>query len=336
MSIATESLPFLGAQVLVGLVVLILSGNWMVNSASKLAATLGMSPTVIGLTIVAFGTSLPELMVSLFANLGPDSSGDLSIGNVVGSNITNISLIMGVGAVITVLPIERQMLKREYPYMLLVSLLLILFSLGSDRQINRWEGLILVLGLAFFLGYSYVAGRNTNVEAVDVEEVEAGSQAKKRILTINFIVLPVSIAGLALGADWLVDGASGLARMMGISELFIGLSIIALGTSLPELVTTVVAIRHGEAEIAVGNLVGSNIFNVLAIIGITSLIKPLSTAAATLLTLDYPVMIFTSALPFAVVWFTRFKSNRALGFLLLLCYLGYYTKIFLDASRNLL
>ncbi len=333
MSIAfMEGLPLLSAQVLVGLVVLILSGNWMVRSASKLAAALGMSPIMIGLTIVAFGTSLPELMVSLFANLGPDSSGDLSIGNVVGSNITNISLIMGLGAIITVLPIEKQMLQREYPYMLLVSLLLVLFSLGADRQISRWEGLILVIGLAFFMGYSYMAGRNTHVEEV----AETETQSKKRILVVNFVILPISIAGLALGADWLVDGASGLARMMGISELFIGLSIIALGTSLPELVTTLVAVRHGEEEIAVGNLVGSNVFNVLAIIGITALIKPLSAAAETLLTLDYPVMLFTSALPFAVVWFTGFKSNKALGVFLLLCYLGYYTKIFLDASQSLL
>ena len=334
MSIAfMEGMPFLSAQVLVGLVVLILSGNWMVRSASKLAAALGMSPTMIGLTIVAFGTSLPELMVSLFANLGPDSSGDLSIGNVVGSNITNISLIMGVGAIIAVLPIEKRMLQREYPYMLLVSLLLVLFSLGADRQISRWEGLILVIGLAFFMGYNYVAGRNTKAE--DVEVVETGTQSKKRILVINLVILPVSIAGLALGADWLVDGASGLARMVGISELFIGLSVIALGTSLPELVTTIVAIRHGEEGIAVGNLVGSNIFNVLAIIGITSLIKPLAAGAATLLPLDYPVMLFTSALPFAVVWFTKFRSTKTLGIVLLLCYVGYYTKIFLDASESL-
>ncbi len=335
MSIAfTEGLPFLGTQVLVGLVVLILSGNWMVRSASKLAAALGMSPMVIGLTIVAFGTSLPELMVSLFANLGPDSSGDLSIGNVVGSNITNISLIMGVGALITALPIGRQMLKREYPYMLLVSLLLVLFSLGADRQITRWEGLILVIGLAFFMGYSYVVGRNAKVEEAAV--AAPGVQSRNRILAVNLVILPASIAGLALGASWLVDGASGLARMVGISELFIGLSVIALGTSLPELVTTLVAVRHREAGIAVGNLVGSNIFNVLAIIGITSLVKPLSAAAPTLLTLDYPVMLFTSALPFAVVWFTGFKSNRTLGILLLLCYVGYYAKIFLDASQALL
>ncbi len=317
----------LSAQVLVGLVVLILSGNWMVQSASKAAAILGMSPVVIGLTIVAFGTSMPELLVSLFANLGPDSSGDLSIGNVVGSNITNISLIMGLGAIITVLPIERQMLKREYPYMLLATLLLVLFSLGADRQISRWEGLILVIGLAFFMVYSYVAGRNTNVDEAPVEQ--PGNETRSRTLVVNLSILPLSIAGLAFGAHWLVNGASELARLVGISELFIGLSVIALGTSLPELVTTIVAVRRGEEGIAVGNLVGSNIFNVLAIVGITSLVKPLAASAGTLLTLDYPVMFFTSALPFTVVWFTRFRANRVLGAILLLSYLGYYAKIFL-------
>ncbi len=323
----------LSAQVLVGLVVLILSGNWMVQSASKAAAILGMSPVVIGLTIVAFGTSMPELLVSLFANLGPDSSGDLSIGNVVGSNITNISLIMGLGAIITVLPIERQMLKREYPYMLLATLLLVLFSLGADRQISRWEGLILVIGLAFFMVYSYVAGRNTNADEAPVEQ--PGNETRSRTLVVNLSILPLSIAGLAFGAHWLVNGASDLARLVGISELFIGLSVIALGTSLPELVTTIVAVRRGEEGIAVGNLVGSNIFNVLAIVGITSLVKPLAASAGTLLTLDYPVMFFTSALPFTVVWFTRFRANRVLGAILLLSYLGYYAKIFLDASLSL-
>ncbi len=323
----------LSAQVLVGLVVLILSGNWMVQSASKAAAILGMSPVVIGLTIVAFGTSMPELLVSLFANLGPDSSGDLSIGNVVGSNITNISLIMGLGAIITVLPIERQMLKREYPYMLLATLLLVLFSLGADRQISRWEGLILVIGLAFFMVYSYVAGRNTNADEAPVEQ--PGNETRSRTLVVNLSILPLSIAGLAFGAHWLVNGASELARLVGISELFIGLSVIALGTSLPELVTTIVAVRRGEEGIAVGNLVGSNIFNVLAIVGITSLVKPLAASAGTLLTLDYPVMFFTSALPFTVVWFTRFRANRVLGAILLLSYLGYYAKIFLDASLSL-
>ena len=322
----------LSAQVLVGLVVLILSGNWMVQSASKAAAILGMSPVVIGLTIVAFGTSMPELLVSLFANLGPDSSGDLSIGNVVGSNITNISLIMGLGAIITVLPIERQMLKREYPYMLLATLLLVLFSLGADRQISRWEGLILVIGLAFFMVYSYVAGRNTNADEAPVEQ--PGNETRSRTLVVNLSILPLSIAGLAFGAHWLVNGASELARLVGISELFIGLSVIALGTSLPELVTTIVAVRRGEEGIAVGNLVGSNIFNVLAIVGITSLVKPLAASAGTLLTLDYPVMFFTSALPFTVVWFTRFRANRVLGAILLLSYLGYYAKIFLDASLS--
>lgn len=321
------------AQLLIGLVVLILSGNWLVRSASRIAGALGMSPTVIGLTIVAFGTSLPELLVSLYANMGPSGSGDLSIGNVVGSNITNISLIMGLGAVIAKLPIEKQMLKREYPFMLLVSLLLVVFSLGADRQIDRWEGLILVALLALFMGYSYFAGRNTHAE--DVETDESASQSRIRALTVNGIILPVSIAGLAFGADWLVQGASSLARLIGVSDLFIGLSVVALGTSLPELVTTVVAIRQGERGIAVGNLVGSNVFNVLAIIGITSLVKPLAAGAPTLLTLDYPVMLFTSLLPFAVVWFTGFQATRRLGVPLLLCYVTYYAWIFADASRGL-
>lgn len=324
--VLTDSVLYLGGQFLLGLVILVFSGNWLVRSASRLAGILGMSPTVIGLTIVAFGTSLPELLVSLIANLSPGYEGTIAIGNVVGSNITNISLIMGLGAVIAVLPMERIMLQREYPYMLLMSLLLIGFSL--DGQIVRLEGTILVLGLAFFMYYNYRTGRNTEVVEQDPET------SGRRPVGQNLVILAFSIAGLALGAQWLVDGASGLAARAGVSELFIGLSVVALGTSLPELATTIAAIRHGERDIAVGNLVGSNVFNILAIVGITATIKPL-TAPTTMLGFDYPVMFLTSLLPFAIAWFTQYRAGKIIGIPLLLLYVAYYTTLYLDATGAL-
>lgn len=322
----TQSVPFLSAQLLAGLAILLLSGTWLVKSASRLAVLMGLSPTVIGLTIVAFGTSLPELVVSLLANFREGTASNLAIGNVVGSNITNISLILGVGAVIAVLPMEKTLLQREYPYMLFVSCLLVGFS--WDGVVTRGEGVLLVAGLVLFMAYSYRAGSALN------EDGDAAPKGGARTLGLNLLLLALSIAGLALGAQWLVASASQLARIAGISELFIGLSVVALGTSLPELVTTVIAIRRGEQAIAVGNLVGSNIFNVLAIVGITAAVKPLA-APASLLWLDYPVMLATSALPFLIAWFTRYRAGKLIGLPLLLCYVGYYAKLFFDASRAL-
>lgn len=322
----TQSVPFLSAQLLAGLAILLLSGTWLVKSASRLAVLMGLSPTVIGLTIVAFGTSLPELVVSLLANFREGTASNLAIGNVVGSNITNISLILGIGAVIAVLPMEKTLLQREYPYMLFVSCLLVGFS--WDGVVTRGEGVLLVAGLVLFMAYSYRAGSALN------EDGDAAPEGGARTLGLNLLLLALSIAGLALGAQWLVASASQLARIAGISELFIGLSVVALGTSLPELVTTVIAIRRGEQAIAVGNLVGSNIFNVLAIVGITAAVKPLA-APASLLWLDYPVMLATSALPFLIAWFTRYRAGKLIGLPLLLCYVGYYAKLFFDASRAL-
>lgn len=323
----TQSVPFLSAQLLAGLAILLLSGTWLVKSASRLAVLMGLSPTVIGLTIVAFGTSLPELVVSLLANFREGTASNLAIGNVVGSNITNISLILGVGAVIAVLPMEKTLLQREYPYMLFVSCLLVGFS--WDGVVTRGEGVLLVAGLVLFMVYSYRTG-----SALTEDGDAAPEGAGARTLGLNLLLLALSIAGLALGAQWLVASASQLARIAGISELFIGLSVVALGTSLPELVTTVIAIRRGEQAIAVGNLVGSNIFNVLAIVGITAAVKPLA-APASLLGLDYPVMLATSALPFLIAWFTRYRAGKIIGLPLLLCYVGYYAKLFFDASRAL-
>ena len=322
-------LAFLILQVALGLVGLVVSGYGLVSSASELAARLGMSPIMIGLTIVALGTSLPELLVSILDNMNPDTSGTLAIGNVVGSNIANIGLILGIGSLIAGLPIRRRLLTREYPAMLVVSVVLIIFSI--DGFIYLWEGVVLLLGLFAFMMYSIAFGR---AHPEDVETVEDSAFWKKFGrwgLAAVLIVLVLSLVGMPLSADALVVGASGLARLIGISELFIGLSIVAIGTSLPELATTLIAIRQGEREIAVGNLVGSNMLNILAIVGITAVIRPM-VAPVSMLSFDYPIMLLSSALPFLIVWWTGFEARRSTGIPLVCMYAVFCWSIVLNAT----
>ena len=324
-----SALPILVLQIVLGLAGLVVSGYGLVSSASELASRLGMSPIMIGLTIVALGTSLPELLVSILDNLNPNTSGTLAIGNVVGSNIANIGLILGLGSLIAALPIRRRLLTREYPAMLLVSVVLIAFSV--DGVVTFWEGVVLLVGLAIFMTYSITFGR---AHPEDVETA-GGADFWQRFgrwgLAAVLVVLGLSLVGMPLSADALVDGGGGLARMLGISELFIGLSIVAIGTSLPELATTLIAIRQGEREIAVGNLVGSNMLNILAIVGITAVIRPMA-APVSMLAFDYPIMLLTSALPFLMVWWTGFQARRSVGIPLVCLYAVFCWSIVLNAT----
>lgn len=328
-SVSDSALPILLLQIVLGLAGLVVAGYGLVSSASELASRLGMSPVMIGLTIVALGTSLPELLVSILDNLNPETSGTLAIGNVVGSNIANIGLILGLGSLIAALPIRRRLLTREYPAMLLVSVVLVAFSI--DGTVMLWEGAILLVGLALFMSYSIAFGR-AHPEGVETADDSGFWQRFGRWgMAAILAVLGLSLVGMPLSADALVEGAGGLARLFGISELFIGLSIVAIGTSLPELATTLIAIRQGEREIAVGNLVGSNMLNILAIVGITSVIKPLA-APASLLAFDYPIMLLSSALPFLVVWWTGFQARRSVGIPLVCLYAVFCWSIVLNAT----
>ena len=327
--VSDSALPLLLLQIVLGLAGLVVAGYGLVSSASELASRMGMSPIMIGLTIVALGTSLPELLVSILDNLNPNTSGTLAIGNVVGSNIANIGLILGLGSLIAALPIQRRLLTREYPAMLLVSVVLVAFSI--DGAVMPWEGAILLVGLAIFMTYSIAFGR-AHPEGVEIAGASDFWQRFGRWgLAAVLVVLGLSLVGMPLSADALVDGAGGLARLFGISELFIGLSIVAIGTSLPELATTLIAIRQGEREIAVGNLVGSNMLNILAIVGITSAIKPLA-APVSMLAFDFPIMLLSSALPFLVVWRTGFQARRSVGIPLVCLYAVFCWSIVLNAT----
>lgn len=311
---------------LAGFALLAGGAEFLVRGASRLAIRLNISTVVVGLTVVAFGTSLPELLVSLVANVRGGSTAELAIGNVIGSNVANMALILGVVSILSVISVERQLLRREYPLMLLASLALI--WMAADGSVSRLEGVVLVLGLVGFTYYSYTSSRtlppDEQMEATQyVEGVLDGKAAlSMRALLRNLGLIGLGIVGLVIGANWLVESAQFIARYFGISELVIGLSLVALGTSLPELATSVVAILRNEGDIAVGNLVGSNLFNILAIIGITSIVKPLP-APHHLLGVDFPVMILTALLPLLLVLPRPHEMTRWKGTLLIVIYAAY-------------
>ena len=348
------------------------------RGASRLAVRLNVPLVVIGLTVVAFGTSLPELVVSLIANLQGGSRAELAIGNVVGSNIANLALILGVVAVLRPLMVERQVLQREYPLMIGISL--VFTWMAWDGQIAQWEGVLLFLGLLGFVYWSYAASRSlaeekesealeyiggeaadssTQAEGFsDQEEVEAGSvdtlaQSQNRIARaarnpllpaaisglfrslllrdIGMVVLGISV--LVLGADWLVNSATFIATYFGVSELVIGLSLVALGTSLPELAASVVAILYKRGDIALGNLVGSNLFNMMAVVGITASVRPLP-APLSMRCVDFPVMLVVAVLPFLLVLPSPHIANRWKGALMLAIYVAYIIGIYLISEGN--
>lgn len=313
---------------LAGFVFLTGGAEFLVRGASRFAVRLNVPLVVIGLTIVAFGTSLPELLVSLIANLEGGSTADISIGNVVGSNIANLALILGVVSVLRPVGVERKLIVREYPLMLIVSV--IFWAMAADGAISRLEGVILFLGLIGFTVYSYTSTRTLpqDEQAEALEYVEEVLEADKGVTLsalfrdLGFVL--IGITGLLMGANWLVDSATFMARYFGISELVIGLTVVALGTSLPELATSVVAILRKEGDIALGNLVGSNLFNILAIVGITAMVKPLPAPLA-MSAFDFPIMMVVAILPLLLVMLTPrpYVMNRWNGAVMLLLYLLY-------------
>ena len=252
---------------IVGLTVLVVGGELLVRGAASIALRLRLSPLVVGLTIVAFGTSAPELFISVQAAL--EGSPDLAMGNVIGSNICNLALVLGVTAVITPVPVRNDSLKIDWPMTMGSSLLL--YLIVRDNRIDWPEGLLFI---AILLTYTYLIIRKSRKETKSAEELaeelELPPQTANPWKDILFIGL--GTLGLAFGSDWFVDGAKDIAISFGVSERIVGITVLALGTSLPELVTAVVAAVKRETDIALGNLMGSNIFNILSILGITSVI----------------------------------------------------------------
>lgn len=315
-----------------GLAFLVAGGELLVRGASRLAAALGVAPIVIGLTVVAFGTSTPELAVSLKAALSGNA--DISVSNVVGSNIFNVLFILGLSALISPLVIHSQMIAREVPIMIAISVLLALFALGGTIQ--RWEGLVLFIGIIAYTAWLVIEAKKKRQENRELEkesEQEYGSlQTQKKSLVSSIALVVVGLGIVMLGADWLVDGAVTLAKTLGVSDTVIGLTIVAAGTSLPEVVASIMATIKGERDIAIGNVVGSNIYNILAILGISGAIAPDGLAVnSTLLNFDIPVMIGV-----AFVCWPFFKTGKRLsrfeGTLFLAAYIAYTGYLIAQAS----
>jgi cation:H+ antiporter len=305
---------------LVGLVFLILGAEWLVRGASGLAVAIGISPLVVGLTVVAFGTSAPELAVGVRAGLfGAPGETDIALGNVLGSNIANILLILGLASLVAPLIVHRQLLFFDVPVMIGVSVLL--FVLSLDGVISTLDGLVLFLGIFVYTGWSIHQSRKQEQQASDetgTSEVEELPVSHNWVM--NLALMAGGLAMLVVGSDWLVDGATAVARALGVSELIIGLTIVAVGTSLPEVATTVAASLKGEREMAVGNAVGSNIFNILLILGATSIVASGGIqVSAEALWFDFPVMLAAAVLCLPI-FYTDWEITRWEGVL----FLGYY------------
>ena len=309
--------------VLAGLLLLYYGAEYLVNGCSRLALSFGVRPLVVGLTVVAFATSMPELMVSLFAASRGASS--MAAGNVIGSNIANIGLILGVAALITPIIVARSTLTREVPIMVVASLGV--YVVAMDGEIAFMNGLGLFLSLLVFLVYCLVTARNPSLpEDSEVDKVITDvSSGRGR----NVVLVLVGMVGLGFGAELMVRGAVMIATLLGVSELIIGLSIVAVGTSLPELAASVMSACKGEMDISVGNVIGSNIFNLLFVLGICPMIQPIAIEPR-VLNLDFPVMLAFCVLLIGLLTMMppRLQLDRKRGILLLGAYLLFVVSLF--------
>jgi cation:H+ antiporter len=306
----------------VGLLLIMKGADWLTDGASSIARKFNISTLVIGLTIVAFGTSAPELVVSSMASISGET--DIAIGNVVGSNIFNVLAIMGITALIAPVPVKGNNIKYEVPLAILASVAVFvmasdaLFNGGGANIITRGEGIILLCFFLIFLAYTFAIARNG---------VDAEGQAEVKLMPMwkSVLLFLVGLGCLVFGGDTMVDGASGIAGFLGVSQSIIALTIVSAGTSFPELVTSVVAARKGDTDMAMGNVVGSNIFNIFLILGTAATISPLSGGSITMV--DYGLLLFSIVALWLACKFgkTYHKITRTEGAMLVLCCIAYYS-----------
>ncbi len=296
------------AALVAGFVLLVKGADFFVDGAVGIAARFGIPQLVIGLTIAAMGTSMPEAAVSITSAL--KGSAGITVGNVVGSNIMNILVILGLTAVITPIAVQRSTRRFEIPGMIAVSVLFLVFGY-TGGEIVRFEGIIMWLVFIGYLGYLLWIAKNNKAEESDEED-------KKWSLPVQLIAIVGGIAAIVLGSDLAVDGATAIAKAFGMSDRIIGLTIVAFGTSLPELVTSVTAARRGKADIAIGNIVGSNIFNILFVAGTTALITPVVFEAK--FVVDSIIAIVAAVILLVSVCNKDMKLKRPAGAIMLVCY----------------
>lgn len=308
---------------LIGFYLLIKGADWLVDGASSIAKKKNISELVIGLTIVSFGTSMPELVVNLLASFSGKS--EIAIGNVFGSNVCNILLILGVSAIITPLPIQRSIYFTEIPMMLVATFMVgflanaSLFVDVKSLELSRFDGVMLLSFFFLFMAYIYVISK-TKSSVHDINPVKESSDDQSTYKSYLFI--GGGVLALFIGGKWVVDGAVEIARLFGLTETFIGLTVVAVGTSLPELVTSAIAAKKGKADLAVGNVIGSNIFNILWILGISALINPLPFDIAS--NTDVLMMIIASVmLVLSIIIGKRPRIDRWEGWVFVFTYVVY-------------
>lgn len=320
-----------------GLVALVVGAELLVRGASKLALSFGISPLVVGLTIVAFGTSAPEMAVSVQSAWAGQV--DIALGNVVGSNIFNVLFILGVSALIVPLVVHQQIIRQEVPIMIGASLLL--WALAADGGISRWEGFLLA-GLIVLYTFFVVRQSRRETAAIQAEVEAEYDEAFDGVpvggwdahWSMQLVMLFAGLGLLVLGADWLVEAAVAFAKYLGVSELIIGLTIVAVGTSLPEVATSIMAALRGERDIAVGNVVGSNIFNILSVLGFSASVAPGDLVVApAMLAFDLPVMVAVALLCLPV-FFNGAIITRGEGALFLVLYVAYTLYLILHATGH--
>ena len=298
-----------------GLVMLYFGADWLVQGAVTIALHFGLSPLLVGLTVVALGTSLPEALVSVQAAI--DNQGGIALGNVIGSNILNIALILGISALIQPLKVDSHLVKADVPLLVGASFLLIV--LLEDFHISRMEGALLLLCIVFYVTGNIMTVKRTSPTEDEIEGMEIPEDPSKNLLRdIGFLIL--GLIALAFGSNFLVSGAVDLARIWGLSEALIGLTIVSIGTGTPELATALMAAYRKTADIAIGNAVGSNLFNIMFVVGLAGLVAPMD--ATGINSSDLYVMFGLTILLLPTVW-TGMVLSRKEGFLFLVIYVSY-------------
>lgn len=292
-----------------GFALLIKGADWFVDGAAGIAARFGIPQLVIGLTIVAMGTSAPEAAVSITAAKAGNAG--ITIGNVLGSNIMNILVILGITSVITAIAVQKSTIRYELPFMLVIMLLLMWLG-WTGNEIVFWEGVVLWVFFLIYLTYLFIMAKKGQADE---------DEEKNRALWLQIVMLVAGVAGIVLGSDLTVDNASKIAAALGMDDRLIGLTIVAFGTSLPELVTSITAATKGKADIAIGNIVGSNIFNILFVVGTTALITPVTFKSSFLV--DSVVAIAAGVLLWIGVWKEQ-KLKRPVGIIMLVAYAAYF------------
>ena len=310
-----SELLMIAILILGGLVLLYFGADWLVKGAVTISLKFGLSPLIVGLTVVALGTSLPEALVSIQATL--DNQGGIALGNVIGSNILNIALILGLSSLLQPLKVDSHLVKADVPILVGASFLLIV--LLEDFHISRMEGALLLLGIVFYVTGNIMTVKRTSPAEDQIEGMEVPGDPSKHLLRdIGFLIL--GLIALALGSNFLVEGAVDLARIWGLSEALIGLTIVSIGTGTPELATALMAAYRKTADIAIGNAVGSNIFNIFFVVGLAGLIAPIN--GTQISPSDLYVMFGLTFLLLPTVW-TGMVLDRKEGFLFVAIYVAY-------------